>query len=183
MKESVELETQKQIYRLILKEPGLNIGKIAELLDINGPLTIYHIRYLEKHDLITIVKGEGYTRCYLKGTVGVKDKKILSLIRQETPLKIVLYLLKNPHSKHKEILEHFDIAKSTLSYHLKKLMKKGIITIRLIDGEQGYTIINEKEIIRILIKYKPSRVALGVKDTWVDFTVHYTETNRRLANP
>lgn len=173
MQELAELETQKQIYMLISKEPGLHIGKIAELLDIKVPLAIYHIRYLEKHDLITIVKERGYTRCYLIGMVGIKEKKILSLIRQETPLKIVLYLLKKPHSKHKELLEHFDIAKSTLSYHLKKLMKRGIVDVQLADGEQGYCIINEQEIIKILIKYKPSRVALGVKNTWEDFTIYY----------
>ena len=53
-------------------------------------------------------------------------------------------------------------------------MKHGIITIQLVDEEQGYTVINENEIIRFLIKYKPSRIALGLKDTWVDFTVHKT---------
>lgn len=172
MNESVELETQKQIYSIIEKQPGLNISKIAELLNINVPLTLYHLRYLEKHDLISLVKENGYTRCYLKGKVGVEDKKILSILRQEIPLRIVLFLLKHPYSKHKEILEKFDIAKSTLSYHLKKLMKRGIVDVQTIGKEQRYAVIDEKKIINFLIKYKPSRVALGLKDTWADFTIH-----------
>ena len=177
MKESAELETQKQIYNLISKEPGLNLSKISELLNINIPLTIYHLRHLEKHDLITIIREEGYTRCYIKGKVGVKDKKILSILRQKIPLRIVLFLLKNPYSQHKEILKKFDVAKSTLSYHLKKLVDHGIIAIQLVDEEQGYAVINEEEIIRFLIKYKPSRVALGLRDTWADFTVRKKESD------
>ena len=93
-------------------------------------------------------------------------------------MKIVLFLLKNPHSKHREILEHFDIAKSTLSYHLKKLVKNGIISDVSINEGQGFTVIDEEKIVRFLIKYKPSRVALGLKDTWIDFTVRKKEDNK-----
>ena len=49
MKESVELEIRKKIFSLIVKNPGLNIRKIAELLNIETSLTIYHLRYLLKH--------------------------------------------------------------------------------------------------------------------------------------
>jgi len=172
MKQASELEKQQQIYILVLKQPGLHINKIAQLLNIDRQLIIYHLRYLEKHGLITITKEKGYTRCYIVGEIGIEDKKKLSLLRQEIPLKIVLFLLKHPYAKHKEILEKFDIAKSTLSYHLKKLVQQGIIDIQDIGTEKGYSIINEKETINFLIKYKPSRIALGLKDTWTDFTIY-----------
>ena len=95
----------------------------------------------------------------------------MSILRQEIPLRIVLFLLKHPYSKHKEILKNFDIASSTLSYHLKKLIKKGIIANQPIADTEGYVVVNEKKIVNFLIKYKPSRVALGLKDTWSDFTI------------
>lgn len=171
MVESTELETQKQIYILISKEPGLHISKIAELLRIDEPLALYHLRYLEKHELVTCVREEGYTRYYLKGEVGIEDRKLLSLLRQEIPLRIILFLLQHPGSSHKVILEQFDIAKSTLSYHLKKLVKRDIIVCVSIGDNQGYSVVNESNIIRCLLQYKPSRVVLGLKDTWVDFTV------------
>ncbi|MFH1101832.1 MAG: winged helix-turn-helix transcriptional regulator [Methanobacteriota archaeon] len=172
MKQESELEKQKRIYILISKQPGLHINKIGELLNIDRQLITYHLRYLEKHNLITITKEKGYTRCYIKGEIGIEDKKKLSLLRQEIPLKIVLYLLKHPYTKHREILAEFDIAKSTLSYHLKKLIHQEIIDIQDIGTEKGYLIINEKEIINFLIKYKPSRISRGLKDTWTDFTIY-----------
>jgi predicted transcriptional regulator len=171
MKEPAELEIQKQIYLLIEREPGLHLTKIADLLDITTPLLLYHVRYMEKHELITLEQEKGFTRCYIKGTIGSEDRKRLSLLRQHMPLKIVLFLLQNPLSKHKDILEKFNISKSTLSYHLKKLVDQKIITIQRIDEEEGYRVIDEDEIIRWLIKYKPSRIAMGVNDTWSGFTV------------
>jgi predicted transcriptional regulator len=172
MNETENLETQKKIYILISKQPGLHLNQIARLLKINRPLAIYHLRYLEKHGLITIVKEKGFTRFYIRGKIGIEDKRKLSILRQEIPLKIVLFLLENPLSKHKEILEKFDVAKSTLSYHLKKLVNHGIINTQVDGEEKGYAIVSEKEIVRFLIKYKPSRIALGLRDTWSDFSIY-----------
>lgn len=145
MVESSEIETQKQIYELITKEPGLHISKIANLLNISTPLLLYHLHFLEKNELITVIKEEGYTRCYAKGQVGSDDKKLLSLLRQDILLKIILYLLKNPYAKHKEILAQFDMAKSTLSYHLKKLVNNQIIRVQTVGDEEGYAVLNEQE--------------------------------------
>ncbi len=172
MKEIQELETQKQIYQLVEKQPGLHLATIAERLEITTPLLLYHLRYLQKHGLIIMEKEKGYTRCYIKGKIGIRDKKLLSLLRQHIPLRIIMYILQHPYAKHKEILKQFDLAKSTLSYHLKKLQKHNIISFESVGGEQGFIIVDEQEIIQCLLKYKPSRVAKGMEDTWTDFTVH-----------
>lgn len=172
MRESSEFETQKLIFSLIEKEPGLHLNKIAQVLNIERTLVIYHIHYLEKHNLVSIEKKEGYSRCYPRGAVGTEDKKRLSILRQEIPLKIVLFLLAHPYSKHKEILESLDIAKSTLSYHLDKLIKQGIISIQATDNRQGYCVPDKEDIAQFLIKYKPSRIVLGVKDTWADLSIY-----------
>ncbi|MFH1101395.1 MAG: winged helix-turn-helix transcriptional regulator [Methanobacteriota archaeon] len=168
-----ELETQKRIFLLISQEPGLHITRIAQLLSISEPLTLYHIRYLEKRKLISVNKDVGYTRCYPKGAVGVEDKKRFSVLRQYLPLQIVMFLLKNPCARHKEILEHFTIAKSTLSYHLKKLLKLGIIVITTGEGDPGYLVINEKDVITFLMKYQPLRAAAGMQETWEDFSIYH----------
>ena len=55
------------------------------------------------------------------------------------------------------------------SYHLRKLVKNGIIEESMFGDEKGYIVINEKEIIEFLIRFKPSNVAKMIKDTWEDF--------------
>jgi len=82
MTETYEFKTQKQIYILISKQPGLNLSKIAEILRIDIELARYHLQHLEKNDLLTSTKDEGFRRYYLKGMIGVKDKKFLSLFNE-----------------------------------------------------------------------------------------------------
>ena len=90
MNELLELKTRRKIYNFISKNPGLHLSKIAELLKMRISLVEYHLLFLEKKKIVTLVKEFGYVRCYPCGReeIGSADKKILSLIRQEIPLKI-----------------------------------------------------------------------------------------------
>jgi predicted transcriptional regulator len=168
MTESFDLETRKKIYQLIIENPGLNLSTIAELLSISVPLVDYHTRHMNDDSLITIVKEGGYKRYYIQGDIGIKDKKFLAILRQETPLKIVLFLLEHPYSQHKEILKQFDLAPSTLTYHLTKLVNNQIIFLDTSEEGRGYCVINRKEVIRFLIQYKPSKILRRFKETWAD---------------
>ena len=168
MNEVLDLEIRRKIYNLITKNPGLHAKKIAEILSIQGQLADYHLLYMERNGLITTIKEEGYRRYYIKGKLGIKERKRIAILRQKTPLKIVLFLLKNPDSKHREILENFDVAKSTLSYHIKKLVKHEIISEHLYGKDKRYRVINEKEIVELLIRYKPYSRIESFEDTWVD---------------
>jgi len=175
MENAAELETQQKIFHLIAQEPGLHIRKIERLLQLDISLILYHIHFLEKHDLITVEREAGYSRCYVKGTLSIEDKKKLSVLRQEIPVKIVLFLLKNPGARHKDILEQFTISKSTLSYHLDKLVRQGILFVQTVESEQRYSVSDEKDIMQLLIRFNPSIVTFGLKDTWADFTVFTKE--------
>jgi predicted transcriptional regulator len=168
MEEVLELEIRRKIYNLILKNPGLHARKIAEILSLQGQLCDYHLLYLERNEIVSAIKEEGFRRYFPTGKLGFADRKRLSILRKETPLKIIVFLIKNPFSTHKEILEQLNVVKSTLSYHLTKLLNNGIITIHIQEGEKRYTLTNEKEIIALLIKYKPYSRIDSMKDTWVD---------------
>ncbi len=171
MSEFLELETRRKVYDLVSRNPGLHLSKIAELLKMRISLDEYHLLYLEKNGVILSSKEAGYSRYYIKGKIGTADKKILSILRQKIPLKIVLFLLKNDCSQHRYMIKNFDIAPSTLSYHLKKLVKIGIISQTSFGDDKGYSIINREELIRILMQYKPYSVIDGFADIWSDLKV------------
>ena len=170
MKDFLELEIRRNIYDVIAKNPGLHLSQIARMLDTRVSLIEYHLSFLEKSEIITVLKV-GYSRYYLKNQMGRKDGEILSQLRQEIPLRIVLFLLNNPNSRHKEILKNVDVSKSTLSYHLNKLVKHGLIISQNHIDEKGYTILNKKEITDLLIRYKPYNVMESFKDIWGDLQV------------
>jgi len=173
MEEDNNLSVRKKIYNLISDKPGINISKISKILCLKTSHTIYHLNYLSKLDLVSIEKEKGYTRCFVKGEISSRDKVVLSVLRRKYPLKIVLFLLENPYSKHSDIFEHFNIAKSTLTYHLKKLLTKDIISFEVVDKKVVYFVYNNNEIIALLIKYKPSKIVTNVEKTWADFSVRY----------
>lgn len=165
-----DLEIRRKIYNLIKKNPGLNAKKISDILKISGQLADYHLLYLERHNIIQSVKEEGYRRYYKLGETGKEERKKLSLLRQEIPLKIVLLLLENFSLSHKELLSYFDIAPSTLSYHLKKLIKNDIVYSETIASEKKFRIKNKEYVKGLLIKYKPYSWVDNFTDAWSDLS-------------
>jgi predicted transcriptional regulator len=173
MKEVLELETRRAVYNLILKNLGLHLREISRRLGMNTSLAEYHLRNLEKSELVIAIEEGGYKRYYVKGKteISVKDKRILGLLNQKIPLKIVLFLLKNPNSKHNEIANELRILPSTLSPHLKKLTEKGILKSVKYGEKKGYAVINEEDITELPIRYKPGPKDLvdGFIEAWSDF--------------
>jgi len=170
MNEQSDVEIRRKIYRLIYKNPGLHSRKIAKVLKISGQLADYHLAYLEKDKLIIGVKQEGYRRFYVEGKIGHTERQRISLLRQEIPLKIILFLLKNPNSRHSDLYNFIGIAPSTLSYHLKKLIDKDIVTFKVLNNEVFYFVKNEQEIINLVVKYEPHSWIDNFEDVWADFT-------------
>ena len=166
MGEVIDLEIRRTIYNLIIENPGLHARKIAEILNIQGQLADYHLAYLEKSDLITSVKEEGFRRYYAKGSIGISEMKILSVLRRETALRIVMYLLDHPGALYKDLYTKLAMLKSGLTYHLKRLQNHGIIREQVDGNDKRYFLVNAQEIVDLLVKYKPYTRMTRFNDTW-----------------
>lgn len=165
-------EIRRNIYEILLKNPGLNLTTIAEKLDMSPQLAEYHIIYLEKNDFLTAIKEKGgyYRRYYLKTSeIGINEKKIIALLRQENILQIVLVLLKKPNLKHKTLCEILDIRPSTLSHHLNRLESFNVIEVTTYGREKGYKIKNKKEIISLIRRFVTDIIAEEFNDIWNGF--------------
>lgn len=165
-------EIRRNIYNIIKNTPGLHMTKIAELVNMKVSLAVYHLTYMEKNDEIVAVKEGGYfKRYYIKDSeVGTSDRKILSLLRQKTLLRIISLLMKHPVLRHRELLDNFDMAPSTLSYHLEKLLKSDILEVQTFGEEKGYKLRNKRKILLLLLKYESDVQADEFKDAWDDLT-------------
>jgi predicted transcriptional regulator len=162
-------EIRKRIYTIVSENPGVYLSQIAEMLAMRISHVEYHLSYLEKSEMIVGSKERGYKRYYVKGAeIGVVDRQILALLRQELPLKIVLLLLKNEKLTHKALLEHFPIAPSTLSYHLGKLLNSGVLDLVTYGDEKGYVIKNKRAVLNFFTKYKLEKMVKSYTDLWTD---------------
>lgn len=172
VREQKSLDIRQRIYELIEKNPGLHMSKIAELLSMRVSLAEYHLNYLEKNsEIFAIKEGEYFKRYYVKTSdVDSREKKMLTMLRKEIPLKIVLLLLKHPTLQHRDLLAKLDIGSSTLSYHLTAMVSSGILESRTFGEEKGYRLRDRKEIIRLLLKYEVDKVVDGLKGAFEDLT-------------
>ena len=132
-------------------------------------LAEYHLKFLEKNEIIYSTTVSGYKRYYTKITeIGDHDRHLLGLLRQDIPMKVISLLLEHSHLKHSEISKKLSISPSALSYHLNKLMKNDLITVTKYGVERGYSVKSRKELLKFFIKYEIESVVDNIKDIWED---------------
>ncbi len=161
----IEVEKRREIYNVVEDYPGLHMREIQRRADLSMNLVRYHLSQLKRYDIVEEVEEDEYKRYYPKKgekTVDFEDKRYLALLREEIPLSIVLYLLNTGEpASHGEIKEELDLAGSTLSYHLKKMLKKGLIEKK----EKKYWLSDPEEISNLLVTYEPPK---DVIDEFID---------------
>ncbi len=146
----IELEPRKKIYESIRENPGAHLRQLDRMLEIPLGTIRYHLRVLDKRSLIVSRKEGKYKRFYVRGDIDSSDKDRLAALRKELPRTIILFLMEYPGCTHKEISEVIDVAPSTLSYHLKNLREKNMVTYE----KNQYCVKDEEAVADLLIQYR-----------------------------
>ncbi|AEF96838.1 winged helix-turn-helix transcriptional regulator [Methanotorris igneus] len=124
-KEKVLLnDTRKEIYNYIVNNPGVHLREIAKNLNKSVSTIIWHLRILEKANLIRS-KKVGNKRIYYPKGMDVRDLQLIYL-NNKLSKKIYEYLLKNPAHLRK-ISRDLDIPVETVRYNLRKMEELGIV--------------------------------------------------------
>jgi len=166
----LEYENRKKIYHLILEKPGLHLRELDRRVDISFGALRYHLDYLKKIGSIKFIQDSGFLRYYVTNDVGKKEKTLLNVFRQETLCKIlvIFMLCEDKHIFFKEDLKNlpkFDTwwdpenyqffkHRTTLDFHLKKLVENNILKTVKIRTKTGYIVNDSEEIWEFLIKYE-----------------------------
>jgi len=131
----LELEARRGIYEFIHKSPGLHIREISRRLSVPFTTLQYHLRYLEKRELVKVKTDGKYSRYFVSSEFGRKEKDIVNLLHKKTPSMIIFYLLTFVVSSQAELSKSLDKHPTTIEFHLKKMEKNGII--RQVKSEYG----------------------------------------------
>ncbi|UCH88021.1 MAG: ArsR family transcriptional regulator [Thermoplasmata archaeon] len=154
--QTLTLKNRRDLYQYICKNPGMHLRAIERAMKISLGDIRYHLEYLEKEGLITSQKDE-YKRTYFSAEdIYHGDRETLALLRQDSPRKILLFLINHPSSHFEDIQQELKKSKSTISFHLNKLIKCNIIEVKTEDNKNEYSIIDIEQIIRLLITYRSS---------------------------
>ena len=147
-KNVLNLKIRQKIYNYILETPGLHVRELSRRTNIPRTTLNYHLRYLKKQELILERKEVGYKRIYATKNLGEKDKKILNLLRQEIPCKILIYFIFNLISSQKELSKELDEKPAVISFHIKKLIDMEIIEPAIIKNGLVKRLVKSKFILR-----------------------------------
>jgi predicted transcriptional regulator len=156
MDDPLELETRKRIYQHLQRFPGAHMREIGRELNIPMGTLEYHLHYLVKADLLTTRQDPRYTRYFATGGLSRQEKDVLAVLRQKVPRQIAAHLLLHPGASHGHILTQFSLSASTLSFHLKKLVKTGIVSQEKAGRENLYRVVDPQLVAKVLIQHRES---------------------------
>ncbi len=167
----LELENRRKIYQLISKFPGMYLREIEKELGLAMGVLDYNISYLEKKEILTVEREGNRKRYFVKEDISFGDKATIALLRQEIPRRIVIHLMLNPNASFQDVLAQFNISKSTLSFHMKKLTETDIVGSQKKGRGSFYYVIDPDNTARVILTYKASfldNVVDRFADIWGD---------------
>ncbi len=178
--EILDVRVRRDLYEFVRRNPGYHLREIARIRNLSITLADYHLRFLEKYELISSAMDGEYKRFFPRYLPGDRDaipaltdrqKSALGFLRQPVPVVVLSFLMERESATHKEILARTTVSGSTLSHHLKKLLGVGLVAPAV--GGEGYRIADPKELARLLVTYElagPDQVDTFVR-LWGEFRV------------
>src|SRR3970282_664096 len=125
--EILAVQARRRLYEFVRANPGFHLRELARATDLSITLADYHLRFLEKHELVSASMDGEYKRYYPRSVPGAADERpaltgaqkgILAFLRQPVPLRVLAFLMERESASHKEMLERVPVSPSTLSHHL-----------------------------------------------------------------
>ncbi len=170
-----EVSTRKRIYEEIVLNPGLHFRELQRRLEMQVGMLEYHLSVLQREGLVVTKQDGKYVRYFANTVMTQQERNIIGNLRNEIMRRIVIFVLERGRVKHREIVENLNVSSSTLSYHLNKLVKNGILERESVGRENYYTVKNPKLVANTIIKYKKSFL-----DSLVDnFVKLWVEKNKK----
>ncbi|VVB53603.1 Winged helix-turn-helix DNA-binding protein [uncultured archaeon] len=168
--EVLELDVRRKIYEEIVKSPGLHVRELQRRVNIAYGALQYHLSFLVKHNLVAEEKGVEYSRFFPTEFKSIRERELMSLLRQESIRRILLHLLNTPAARNKELAEGVGLSPSTVSWHISKLTEVGAVVQENKGGDVLFRVSEPEVVTRLLVTYKSSFL-----DTIVDRFVEVWE--------
>ncbi|MCU4925440.1 winged helix-turn-helix transcriptional regulator [Halobacteria archaeon AArc-dxtr1] len=143
-------DTRRRIKRHVHGNAGIHFNELVRESAFAPGQIQYHVRRLV--DDGDLVRSEFYGRThYFPPVYDERERAVLALLRRETTREIVVYLLEHESTSPAAVTDALGIARSTLEYHLDRLVEheavtktyddSGRVRLRLADPERTATLL------------------------------------------
>ncbi|MGA1872921.1 MAG: winged helix-turn-helix transcriptional regulator [Thermoplasmatota archaeon] len=159
----LDLPLRKRITEYVRRNPGVHFRQISRDLELAIGQLDFHLNALIKGEVLVKQVVSGNTRYYVRDRFSKDERRAMSVLRREIPRGIVLFLLDNPGATPTAILGNFTFTSATLSYHLRRLERYGILTAEQEGRERHYSVVDPELVRSLLVLYSAT-----LADTIVD---------------
>jgi predicted transcriptional regulator len=156
---------QSTLLKHIEEYPGLRYRQLLRLTNIVNGVLSYHLKRLEKSNQIRVNRSRSKETRYYPINTSDEEFDIIGYMRNEPSRRIISYLLELQSCTFNEIVEYTDKAPSTTSWHLKRLIDGGIVSVRYHRQHQVYELTDGEVVAETLYKYK-DRIADKILDNY-----------------
>lgn len=119
-------KTRTTIANAVEVHPGLHFNELVRRLDLAPGQVQYHLKQLRDNDAVIAESLYGRTH-YYPPSYSDWERRALALLRRETAGDIVAYLLVNEQTRPTVLTDNLDIVRSTLEWHLDRLVTHGLV--------------------------------------------------------
>jgi len=131
-----ENEVREKIIKIILENPGIHTNEILRDLDLAKGQLQWHLDILLSNEIIKMKKLGQYTTFYSKFNNNNLDYTKILISKSDTASKILDLIKKNPGINSKTISENLNLNRSSVKYHVDKLIKRKMISFKDAGNEK-----------------------------------------------
>jgi predicted transcriptional regulator len=136
-------QTRKTVYEHAVRFPGCTRPQIARDLGLNEGTVTYHLDILEGTNSLRIVKADKAVHYFANNRQWDElELRLYIRLHNETGRFLLNTMLEQPHITSKELSRLSRRNKSTISWHMERLEKDGIISVQK-AGRNSYNSISE----------------------------------------
>lgn len=147
--------TRASIVDTIEGRPGIHFSEVVRSLDLAPGQVQYHLRRLKDENIVVVDKYQGQTH-YYPPDFDEWERRALAILRRETAGDIVAILLEEGPTPPSTIVNELNIARSTLEWHLDRLVNHGLIEKRRKNSYVILAAADREEIVRLLRDADPT---------------------------
>jgi predicted transcriptional regulator len=152
----LSVPSRKAIHDCVTEHAGAHLRDVARRCEMPLGTTLYHLDCLERAGLVVARRDGRYKRYFANVGVGRREKEVLSLLRHDAPRRIVYALLPGAAMTQRELCAAIGVSRSTLSFHVNRLLVEGVVERRESRPESRYAL-REPDLVRgLLARYQES---------------------------
>lgn len=152
-----------EVREYVHDHPGVHFNALVESLDQATGQVQHHVYRLVRDGDLEAASLYGRTHYYPEG-FDDGEKETIALLRRETTRDLLVALLDGDGRRPAALADELGVARSTLEYHLDRLVECGVVEKRRDDrGRVTLHLATPEEVARLLAAVEPS-----VADRFVD---------------